>query len=95
MTHYVLLKFTDDTDKDAAERLVRDTYASLDRELSYLHDPAVYRNIVDRDSNADIMAVIRLDGQEYLKPYLTHPLHMNMANELKESIVSRVSFDHE
>ncbi len=95
MTHYVLLKFKEGADIDRAEKIVRDTYAALDRELSFLHDPVVHRNTVDRDSNADLMAVIRLDGPEHLKPYLTHPLHMKMAEDLKSEIVGRTSFDHE
>ena len=38
---------------------------------------------------------IKLDGQEFLQDYLTHPLHMKMAGDLKDEVVSRVSFDHE
>ena len=94
MTHYVLLKFRENADLGSIEQTVRDTYAALDRELSFLHDPVVYKNSVDRDSNADIMAVIKLDGPEFLQDYLTHPLHMKMAGDLKDEVVSRVSFDH-
>ncbi len=95
MTHYVLLKFKESSDLDSIEKIVRDTYASLDRELSFLHDPKVYRNSVDRDSNADLMAVISLDSPELLQSYLTHPLHLKMAGDLKDEVASRTSFDHE
>lgn len=95
MKHYVLLKFKKDSDLDSIEKTVRDTYVSLDRELEFLHDPVVYRNTVDRDSNADIMAEIRLDSPEFLQSYLTHPLHLKMAEVLKNEVVSRISFDHE
>lgn len=95
MKHYVLLKFKENADLDSIEKTVRDTYVSLDRELEFLHDPVVYRNTVDRDSNADIMAEIRLDSPEYLQSYLTHPLHLKMAEDLKNEVVSRISFDHE
>lgn len=95
MKHYVLLKFKKDSDLDSIEKTVRDTYVSLDRELEFLHDPVVYRNTVDRDSNADIMAEIRLDSSEFLQSYLTHPLHLKMAEVLKNEVVSRISFDHE
>ena len=40
------------------------------------------------------MAVVDLDGEEYLQQYLTHPLHVAMANEFKDSIAGRTSFDH-
>ena len=95
MTHYVLLKFAEGEDLDAIEKVVRDTYDALNKELTFLHDPEVRRNTVERDSNADIMAVIRLDGADKLNSYLTHPLHMKMAEGFKGRIVSRVSFDHE
>ena len=95
MKHYVLLKFKENADLDSIEKTVRDTYVSLDRELEFLHDPVVYRNTVDRDSNADIMAVIRLDSSEFLQSYLTHPLHLKMAGDLKNEVTSRISFDHE
>ena len=95
MKHYVLLKFNENADLDQIEKTVRDTYVSLDRELDFLHDPKVYRNTVDRDSNADIMAVIRLDSPEFLQSYLTHPLHLKMAEDLKNEVAARISFDHE
>ena len=94
MTHYVLIKFKPGTDLDAAYARVASTYAALDAALTYLHDATVYRCCVERDSNADVMAVIHLDGAEHLQPYLTHPLHMAMAMDLKESIASKISFDH-
>ncbi len=94
MKHYVLLKFKPGTDLEKAEERVWKTYEDLDRELPWLNKPAVYRSCIDRDSNADIMAVVDLDGEEYLQQYLTHPLHVAMANEFKDSIAGRTSFDH-
>ena len=95
MTHYVLLKLAPDSDKDAAERRVRKTYQELDETLSFLHNPRVYRSCVERDSNADIMAVIDLDEPEKLQDYLTHPLHVQMARDLKDVVIGRTSFDHQ
>ena len=83
MTHYVLLRLAPDSDKDAAERRVRKTYQELDETLSFLHNPRVYRSCVERDSNADIMAVIDLDEPEKLQDYLTHPLHVQMAQDME------------
>lgn len=93
MIHYVLLKLASGTDKDAVEARVRKTYRELDEALDFLHDPQVFRCCVERDSNADIMAVIRLDGEEFLQPYLTHPLHLQMAKDLKDAVIGRTSFD--
>lgn len=94
MTHYVLLKLAPGSDVDAVEQRVRKTYQELDEALPFLHEPRVFRSCVERDSNADIMAVIELDGEEFLKPYLTHPLHLQMAGDLKETVIGRTSFDH-
>ena len=96
MTHYVLLKLAPGADIDRVEAKVRQVYAELDAELPYLKDPTIYRCCVERDSNADIMVVMQLDGQEFLQPYLTHPKHVEMARGLKEdgSLIGTTSFDH-
>lgn len=95
MTHYVLLKLAPGSDVEAAFERVRTTYDALAEALPYLTNPRVYRSCVERDSNADIMAVITLDGPEHLQPYLTHPLHMQMAMDMKSQLIGRTSFDHE
>ena len=94
MTHYVLLKLAPGSDVDAVERRVRKTYQELDEALPFLHEPRVFRSCVQRDSNADIMAVVELDREDCLQPYLTHPLHVQMAQDLKDVVVGRTSFDH-
>ncbi len=94
MTHYVLLKLKPGSDVDAAYARVSSTYAALDEALPFLNNPRVYKSCIDRDSNADIMAVIDLDGEEYLQPYLTHPLHLKMAQDMKDMLAGRTSFDH-
>ena len=66
MIHYVLLKFAPGTDLDAAEARVRKTYEELDEALTFLNEPKVYRCCIERDSNADIMAM-----QESMNTMLT------------------------
>lgn len=95
MIHYVLLKFKPGADVDAIEKNVRDTYLRLEQTLPYLADAKVFRNCVSRDTNADIMATIRLDSPTHLQDYLTHPLHVQMAEKFKDAVIGRISFDHE
>ena len=95
LKHYVLLKLNPGTDLEAAYRKVSDTYQKLDETLPFLHNPQVYRNCVERDSNFDIMASIELGNEEELHAYLTHPLHMQMAADMKDALCGRTSFDHE
>ena len=89
MVHYVLLKFKAGTDVDAIELNMRETYRQLEQELPFLTEPFVWRNCVDRDSNADIMATIHLDNATQLKDYLTHPLHVQWL------IISRMLWSQE
>lgn len=93
MIHYVLLKLAKGVDVDSVERKVRGVYEELAKVLDYLNNPVIFRCCVDRDSNADIMTVIRLDSADCLQPYLEHPLHVQMAQELKDVVVGRMSFD--
>ena len=95
MIHYVLLKFVPGTDLDAAEARVRKTYDELAETLPFLNDPEVFRSCIERDSNADIMAKVRLDDESCLQPYLTHPLHLAMAQHFKGMLIGRTSFDHQ
>jgi hypothetical protein len=41
------------------------------------------------------MAKVRLDDESCLQPYLTHPLHMAMAQHFKDMLIGRTSFDHQ
>ena len=94
MKHYVLLKLAPGVDVEAIQLRVKKTYEQLDMELDWLNKPVVYRSCVERDPNADIMAVVELDREDCLQPYLTHPLHVQMAQDLKDVVVGRTSFDH-
>ena len=95
MYHYVLLKFAPGTDLDAAEARVRKTYEELDEALTFLNEPKVYRCCIERNSNADIMARVRLDDESCLQPHLTNPLHVQMAQSFKDMLIGRTSFDHQ
>ena len=48
-----------------------------------------------RDSNADIMMVMELDAPDRLQDYLQHPMHVALAQGMKERIAARMSFDEE
>lgn len=94
MTHYILLKLTPEADAEAAEAVIRNAYRDLEQILPFLRHPRIYRNCIVRDSNADFMIMLELDTRKDLQTYLTHPLHVAMAQTLKDSIAVRISFDH-
>lgn len=93
MKHYVLLKLVPGVDANRVCESMRETYKQLDEAMPQLHNPKVHQNCIVRDSNADVMAEIELDGPEYLQAYLTHPLHLAMAEGFKGTVAARTSFD--
>ena len=92
MIHYNFLKLTQAADAEAVLARCREVYAELEAELDFLHDAKVSRCITVRDSNADIMMVMRLDQ---LSAYLQHPKHVALAQSLKDVVAARMSFDAE
>lgn len=95
MIHYNFLKLTQAADAEAVLARCREVYAELEAELDFLHDAKVSRCITVRDSNADIMMVMRLDRPEQLSTYLQHPKHVALAQSLKDVVAARMSFDAE
>ena len=95
MIHYNFLKLTQAADAEAVLARCREVYAELEAELDFLHDAKVSRCITVRDSNADIMMVMRLDRPEQLSGYLQHPKHVALAQSLKDVVAARMSFDAE
>mgnify|MGYP002516117226 FL=1 len=95
MTHYNLLKLKDPSDTDKVLALCKAVYAELEAELDFLHDASVTRCITQRDSNADIMMVMRIDSPEQLGAYLQHPEHVALAQGLQDAVAARMSFDAE
>ena len=93
MIHYNFLKLTQAADAEAVLARCREVYAELEAELDFLHDAKVSRCITVRDSNADIMMVMQLDGPEYLNDYLKHPKHLALVNDMKDYVMDRMSFD--
>lgn len=93
MVHYNLLKLTKDANVTEIYFRCRKVYAELEKELPFLHGAEVYRCETTRDSNADIMMVMQLDGPEYLNDYLKHPKHLALVNDMKDYVMNRMSFD--
>ena len=65
MIHYNFLKLTQAAYAEAVLARCREVYAELEAELDFLHDAKVSRCITVRDSNADIMMVMRLDRSSF------------------------------
>ncbi len=94
MKHYMLLKLAPGADIQKAEERIWKTYEKLDKELTWLNYPKVFRSCAGGESDADIMVVADLDSDENLQSYLTHPLYLEMEEDLKDVVVGRTSFAH-
>ena len=95
MVHYNLLKLKKGADAAAILAQCQAVYAALEAELPFLHDARVSRCVTVRDFNADIMMVMRIDAPEQLGDYLSHPMHVALAQGLKDAVAARMSFDAE
>lgn len=95
MIHYNLLKLKSGAPVDEVYARCRQTYAQLEAALDFLHDARVVPCATVRDSNADLMMVMRIDAPERLGDYLRHPLHSALAQETKQWVEARLSFDEE
>lgn len=93
MVHYNFLKLKADADVDAIFEKCKAVYTELEEELSFLHDAEVVRCITVRDSNADIMMVMKIDSPDQLMSYLQHPKHVALAQGMKDFVADRMSFD--
>ena len=94
MKHYVLLKLAPGADAEKVEEKLFKTYDKLDEELNWLNKPAIYRCCANTGSNADIMAVINIDGEEHLQEYLSHPLQLKLEKSIGDAVASIITFDH-
>lgn len=93
MLHYNLLKLRHGADADQIFQRCCVAYSRLEKELDFLHDVQVRRCATCRDSNADIMMVMRIDEPKQLSAYLQHPEHLALVQEMQCDVIDRMSFD--
>ena len=86
MIHYNLLKLKIGAPVDEVYARCRQTYAQLEAALDFLHDARVCE---------DMIKLLAIDAPERLGDYLRHPLHAALAQETKQWVEARLSFDEE
>ena len=94
MVHYLLLKFKEDMLSDSIIDTFMDRFTALEKRHEGIVNPQVYRNIVDRPDNMDLMITIELRSMQDLRTYLDSPEHAELQERYKDLIVQAVSFDH-
>ena len=96
MTHLVLMKFQEGYFTDACFDEINQAFVQLKQALpAEILDANVYKNIITRNTNMDILIQLHLSRFESLDIYLNHPIHQAIGAKMNPYIITRVSFDYE
>ena len=95
MTHLVLMKFQENFLDENNFSQITKAYQELKQALpEEIYDVNIYRNIISRESNMDVMIALNLKNADSLPVYLKHPIHQAISEKMNPYITNRVSFDH-
>lgn len=95
MTHLVLMKFQENFLDEDNFIQIKEAYQELKEALpEEIIDIQLYRNIIDRESNMDILIKLELKNADSLPIYLRHPIHQAISTKMNPYVTTRVSFDH-
>ena len=73
MVHYLLLRFKENALTESIIDVFADKFESLEKQHEGIVNPQVYRNIVSREGNMDLMITVEMRSLEDLKTYLESP----------------------
>lgn len=95
MTHLVLMKFQENFLDEDNFIQIKEAYQELKEALpEEIIDIQLYRNIIDRESNMDILIKLELKNADSLPIYLRHTIHQAISTKMNPYVTTRVSFDH-
>ena len=94
MVHYLLLRFKEDALTDGIIDTFIEKFEAIEKKYEGIVNPQVYRNIVSRGNNMDLMVTIEVSSFEDLKNYLESAEHIELMERYKDLVELQVSFDH-
>ena len=94
MVHYLLLRFKENALTESIIDVFADKFESLEKQHEGIVNPQVYRNIVSREGNMDLMITVEMRNLEDLKTYLESPEHAELQERYKDLVELQISFDH-
>ena len=94
MVHYLLLRFKENALTESIIDVFADKFESLEKQHEGIVNPQVYRNIVSREGNMDLMITVEMRRLEDLKTYLESPEHAELQERYKDLVELQISFDH-
>lgn len=95
LTHVVMWKFKDAEGKTKAENIdvVKENLESLLGKVPALQDIRFYKNEVTCDRNFDAMLVVKVENEQALEAYKTHPAHQAVAAYVAKVTDGRAAVD--
>ena len=94
MVHYLLLKFKENTLTENVINGFAEKFDQLEKHHEGLVNPQIYRNIVSREGNMDMMITIEYRSLEDLKAYLESVERAELQEKYGEIVENQFSFDH-
>lgn len=94
MVHYLLLRFKENTLSEGIIDVFADRFEQLEKQHEGIVNPQLYRNIVTREGNMDLMITVEMRSLEDLKTYLESPEHAELQERYREIVELQVTFDH-
>lgn len=94
MVHYLLLRFKENALTDSVVDVFIEKFAALEKKHEGIVNPQIYRNIVSREGNMDLMVTVEMRSLEDLKIYLESEEHIELQERYKDLVDLQVSFDH-
>ncbi len=94
MVHYLLLKFKENTLTENVINGFAEKFDQLEKHHEGLVNPQIYRNIVSREGNMDMMITIEYRSLEDLKAYLESAERAELQEKYGEIVENQFSFDH-
>lgn len=96
MNHIVVFKFEENFMDAALVDNAKKVFQQLKRELPQdVLQVGVYENIVERDTNYDLLVSMELAKRDSLDKYLNHPIHVALVKDWIPHISSRASLDYD
>lgn len=94
MVHYLLLRFKENALTESIIDVFADKFEQLEKQHEGIVNPQVYRNIVGREGNMDLMITVEMRSLEDLKTYLESPEHKELQERYQDIVELQVAFDH-
>lgn len=93
ITHYLIIKIQDEHNNDRTIEQIHLLYNEMAQSIKTMHNLQISKNVVQRESNSDLMISMDFYNNDDLYSYLEHPLHKSFAKTIGPKLHSKMTFD--